>query len=350
MNTEKAVIANPVVFTDNYKPLELKFRQQHTEKMLFCLQNGHEQVNLFLFGPSGSGRSAVIREVLARIRKDTVAVNCFEDKTLQAVLERVIAELRISKGLRSIRSGLLDVPKASTMQNIERLRRYLKENHLLLVLEEIDRAAPKVREEILYNLCELENLTLILTAQNRTALEELDERVRSRVNAVEIEFVSYTPEQLEEILRERAELGLIRGAYDAEALHTIAEMAAGNARSAIGILERLALLAESEGRSGISQKDVDHAWESSRKSQQLEKLRGLNRHHLLIYRAIVERGKVVSSVLKNEYYQRCRVEGLTPVAPRTLRDYPAELARRGLIQQEPAGAGSRGEAKLYRPL
>ena len=277
-------------------------------------------------------------------------MNCFEDKTLQAVLERVIAELRISKGLRSIRSGLLDVPKASTMQNIERLRRYLKENHLLLVLEEIDRAAPKVREEILYNLCELENLTLILTAQNRTALEELDERVRSRVNAVEIEFVSYTPEQLEEILRERAELGLIRGAYDAEALHTIAEMAAGNARSAIGILERLALLAESEGRSGISQKDVDHAWESSRKSQQLEKLRGLNRHHLLIYRAIVERGKVVSSVLKNEYYQRCRVEGLTPVAPRTLRDYPAELARRGLIQQEPAGAGSRGEAKLYRPL
>lgn len=105
MNTEKAVIANPVVFTDKYKPSELKFRQQHIEKMLFCLQNGHEQVNLFLFGPSGCGKSAVIREVLARIGKDTVTVNCFEARTLQAVLEQIIAELRISKGLRGFDPG-----------------------------------------------------------------------------------------------------------------------------------------------------------------------------------------------------------------------------------------------------
>jgi Cdc6-like AAA superfamily ATPase len=350
MNAEKAVIANPVVFTDKHKPSELKFRQEQIEKMRFCLQNRQSKVNLLLYGRSGSGKSAVIRQVLHEIRKDAVTVNCFECRTLQTVLEHVLAELRLSKGLRSIKNGLLDLPKASTTHNKERLRKYLKVNHLILVLEEMDRIVPKIREEILYNLCELENLTLIFTAQDKDALAELDERVRSRVNPVEIEFAPYTPEQIEEILCERAEFGLAKGSCDEEALRTVAEIAAGNARSAIGILERLALLAESEGRTHISQKDVEHAWQSSRNSQQLEKLRGLNRHHLLIYRAIAEHGELVSSVLRNEYYLRCRLEGLRPVAPRTLRDYPAELVRRGLIQQEPAGAGSRGEAKLYRPL
>jgi Cdc6-like AAA superfamily ATPase len=348
--TTEAIITGSEAFSDRYKPTEFKFRREQIEKIRFCLQNRRNKVSMFLFGPSGSGKSATVQRVLNEIRKDVVTVNCFESRTLQAVLERVIAELRISKGLRSIRSGLLDVPKASTTQNIERLRRYLKENNLLLVLEEIDRAVPKAREDILYNLCELENLALVLTAQDEMALQELDERVRSRVNAVEIEFQPYAQDQLKKILRERAEAGLAGDSYDQALLRVIAEISGGNARNAIGILERLALLAESEGRTCISQKDVERAWQSSRTSQQLEKLRGLNRHYLLIYRAIVEHGPMVSSLLRKEYYLRCRVEGLRPVAPRTLRDYPAELARRGLIQQEPAGAGTRGEAKLYRPL
>jgi Cdc6-like AAA superfamily ATPase len=348
--TTEAIITRSEVFSDRYKPTEFKFRQERIEKMRFCLQNRQSKVNLFLYGPSGSGKSAVIRQVLDETRKDAVTVNCFECKTLQTVLEHVLAELRLSKGLRSIKNGLLDLPKASTTHNKERLHRYLKENCLILVLEEIDRTVPKIREEMLYNLCELENLTLIFTAQDKDALEELDERVRSRVNPVEIEFAPYTPEQIEEILCERAEFGLAKGSCDEEALRTVAEIAAGNARSAIGILERLALLAECAGKDRITRQDVEQLWQTVRNAERLERLRGLSRHHLLLYQTITERGGVVSSMLAREYYERCRMEGISPVAPRTLRDYPGELVRRGLIQQEPAGAGSRGEAKLYRPL
>lgn len=348
--TTEAIITGSEVFSDRYKPTEFKFRQEQIEKLRFCLQNRRSKVNLFLYGPFGSGKSAVIRQGLDEIRKDAVTVNCFECRTLQTVLEHVLAELRLSKGLRSLKNGLLDLPKASTTHNKERLHRYLKESCLILVLEEIDRIVPKIREEMLYNLCELENITLIVTAQDRTALLELDERVRSRVNAVEVEFLPYTNEQIVEILRERAEHGLAEDSYDKEVLRTVAGMSSGNARAAIGILERLALLAESAGRNRITRQDVEQAWQTAKNAQRLGKLQGLSRHHLLLYQAIFERGGIVSSVLTREYYERCRLEGLRPVAPRTLRDYPGELARRGLIQQEPAGAGTRGEAKLYRPL
>jgi cell division control protein 6 len=348
--SREMIITGPKVFNHKYVPPEVKFRQQHIKKMLFCLQNGHGTVNTFLFGPSGSGKSVTIQHVLGQVSKDTVIVNCFESRTLQAVLERILAKLQISKGLRTIRNGLLDLPKASTTQNKERLRRYLKENHIVLVLEEIDRAVPKVREEMLYNLCRIENLTLILTAQNKLALQELDERVCSRVNAVEIEFSSYTQEQLKEMLRKRAGEGLVEGSYDEDVLRTVAEMSYGNARTAIGILERLALLAECGHRKRIDRQDVEQAWQTAKNAQQLEKLQGLSRHHTLLYEVIVEHGEVVSSVLRREYYQRCKLAGLKPVAPRTLRDYPGELVKRRLVRQEPGGAGTRGEAKLYRPL
>lgn len=346
----KAIITDPKAFGDRYGLVEIRFRKRQIKKILFCLQDTLSRVNMFLFGPSGSGKTATIRHTLKKVNRDAVTVSCFERRTLQAILERVLSKLRLSKGLRSIRSELLDVPKASTAQNKERLRRYLKENQLILVLEEIDRAVPKAREEILYNLCRIKNLTLIVTAQDGTALHELDERVRSRVNAVQIEFAPYKPKQLGEVLRGRAEIGIVQGGYDEGVLRIVAETSFGNARTAIGILKRLAVLAECEQKDRIDHRDIERIWQTAENAQRHEKLAGLSRHHILLYEAIVERGEAVSSVLRREYYQRCKQEGLKPVAPRTLRDYPGELVRRGLIQQENGGAGTRGEAKLYRPL
>ena len=149
---EKPVITDPAVFTDDFSPKKVEHRKRHIDRMLLCIGNKDNPGNLFLFGPSGSGKSAGIAAALEAGGLEAVTVDCFETRTLSAILEKILSHLRVSKGLQGIRRGIFDIPRAGAVQNMERLRRYLKDGRLVVVIEEIDRAAPKAREEIIYNL------------------------------------------------------------------------------------------------------------------------------------------------------------------------------------------------------
>jgi DNA modification methylase len=65
MKTE-AIMVGSEVFSDKYKPAELKFRKEQIEIIRFCLQNRQSKVNVFLHGPSGSGTVGVVAKRLGR--------------------------------------------------------------------------------------------------------------------------------------------------------------------------------------------------------------------------------------------------------------------------------------------
>jgi cell division control protein 6 len=347
-------IRDPSVFAPDYQPPELAFRGSHLTHLAMALRQARPTAPLgrftpFLYGESGTGKTAVITRVLRELggKVTSATVDCFEARTPHAVLEAVISQLHVSQGLKAVRYGLLDLPKVSTARNREKLRRFARDNPLILVLEDIDRMAPKAREETLYHLCDLSGVALVLTARPTDAIHELDFRVSSRLSTVGIEFPPYSKEQLRHILRERAVLGLAPGSWNAKLLGLIAEVSFGNARTAIGALNKLAVQAEYEGRPRLSLSEMQKAVAWTRNASVMARLRGLNRHQFALYQVVLKRREVTSPDLKKAYVSFCEKSGLRPVATRTIRLYMNELSLRGLVSQEPA-AEARGEAKLFR--
>ena len=340
------------VFGKEYRPSEIALRRSQTERLRFCLRSargGHRSrpLSAFLFAESGTGKTEAIRHVLAALGASAITVNCFESRTLHAVLERMVSELRVSEGLRAIRHGLLGIPRASAARNKERLRRFLKGATPIVVLENVDKMPPKARERVIYNLRDLDGLTLILTACSRRAVEELDERVVSRLGPVVIEFLSYSREDVVRILEERAREGLSPRAWNTGLLASIARKTGGNARSAITALEKLAARADHTRRSRIQLQDIPKATAEAGEQERHVALHGLNRHQLALYRLVLKRREIASPDLRKAYISFCENSGLRPIAARTARLYMNELSLRGLVSQESA-AEARGEAKLFR--
>jgi len=137
-----------------------------------------------------------------------------------------------------------------------------------------------------------------------------------------------------EILKPRAEIGLVKGAINLELIEKIAELAEGDARIAIQMLRKSAENAELEGRRKISEKDVEKAWESFRKQRQSYLLSKLNRDQNILYQIIEENPGIESSEIYRKYEEKAGKLGIRPIAARTVRKYLCRLIELGLIKIE----------------
>ena len=146
-----------------------------------------------------------------------------------------------------------------------------------------------------------------------------------------------------EILKPRAEIGLVKGAINLELIEKIAELAEGDARIAIQMLRKSAENAELEGKRKISEKDVEKAWESFKKQRQSYLLSKLNRDQNILYRIIEENPGIESSEIYRKYEEKAKKLG-KPIASRTVRKYLSKLIELGLVKVE----GGKGRKRKFR--
>jgi len=128
---------------------------------------------------------------------------------------------------------MLGAEKLSTSFKLERLKKHISNERIILVLDEIDQSPPKERNAILYNLCDLPTVGLVCVCNSQYVYFGLEERVKSRLNPTRILFEEYTSDEILHILGPRAQYALAPDAYTKDLLHTIARLAEGDARIAI---------------------------------------------------------------------------------------------------------------------
>lgn len=154
---------------------------------------------------------------------------------------------------------------------------------MVVVLDEIDQPPPKERNTILYNLCDLPTVGLVCVYNSQYVCFALEERVKSRLNPTRVLFEEYMPDQLLDILCQRAQYALAPDAYTKELLRTIARLADGDARIAIQTLKNAAYLAERDNQEKIREHHVQRAWNSAKDLKKSYLLRKLTDHHRLLY-------------------------------------------------------------------
>ena len=143
--------------------------------------------NVFLVGPSGTGKTTLARWVLESYFKEISAyINCWKYRSTHEVLKEILLNFQIPVHGRE-----------STGDLVKQLENLVKKKKIIVCLDEVDRLE---NFDILYILSR-NNVGLILASTRYHALIDLPSRIKSSLALTEIEFPAYKPEELFDIFK-----------------------------------------------------------------------------------------------------------------------------------------------------
>ncbi len=212
---EKAVfginlIKNRKTLTIDYVPEKLPFRDEESKtiaQVLSVVLKKGRPSNLLVFGKPGTGKTAVVKNVINRLKKKSIEhgieitvtiVNAKTANTSYKVLYDIaeaIGTNKIDKKFKVHFTGL------SMGEATDRILEYIKKNnlHVILVIDEIDSLVDRNGDDILYSftranerLLESGFISLIGISNSLTFKDKLDPRVRSSLSEEELIFNPYT--------------------------------------------------------------------------------------------------------------------------------------------------------------
>jgi len=271
---------------------------QEVTKMLRVALGDNRPPNLFLYGPSGTGKSLITKAVcknLTRICESrdiqfgTIEVNCQDLDTLGVAVyelaQRAAEEAEVD----------VDVPKhgVATKEKWDELYRIVNENFdsVVFVLDELDMLVGRRDKQesafsrLLYQLSragandELTAYISVVAISNDTKMmESVGSRALSSFTPEDVHFDDYDANQLQAILRRRRD-AFHEGVLDEDVIPLASAFAAqthGDARKAIDLIRVAGELAEREGADRVREEHVRGAQDKVEKNRVLEVVRGIS--------------------------------------------------------------------------
>ena len=258
-------LSRPRIFTNrdalriDYVPERLPHREEQLRIVAGVLApflQGYRGSNLFVYGQTGTGKTAVVRFVLDRLQnrseeRGSMAKTCYVNCRLVGTEYRVLASLGQDLGVDVPFTGL------ATTEVLDRFKQALSSRRILLIvaLDEIDALVKEYGDALLYQLTRLNEslnygrVSIIGISNDLRFKERLDPRVLSSLSEEEVVFRPYTALEIRDILLERAAVAFQKGVLDDSALALCAAEAAkehGDARRALDLLRVAGEVAERE--------------------------------------------------------------------------------------------------------
>ncbi len=236
-----------------FVPKELPFRENQQHALADCIKpllqdrNGR---NAFVYGAPGIGKTAATRWVLKELEETTedihtLYINCWQKNTTF----KIFVEL----------CNLLGY-KFTQNKNTEELLTVIK-NHTLkkpavFVFDEVDKAEDL---DFLYALLnDIYKKSIVLITNYKSWLDEVEDRIKSRLVPEVLEFAAYDAQQTKDILKRRTGYAFAPGVWQADAFSMIADKAGDmrDLRMGLYLLREAGLAAEEQGSKKIT---MEHA-------------------------------------------------------------------------------------------
>ncbi|MCI4317195.1 MAG: AAA family ATPase [Thermoplasmata archaeon] len=356
---------NREILRETHIPTRLPHREHQIRQVAEILApalKGNIPSNLLIYGKIGTGKTAVVAQVRADVqrrgdlvRKLTfITVNCGNVETPYSLMQTIGNTFAPTESDRIPTGWSLD-RVASTMRELMDA----KGGIVLLILDEIDRLVARSGDGVLYTLSEVNNqleharLVLIGISNDLKFTNNLDARVRSRLNEEKILFPPYDAPQLQDILRDRAAEVFRDGVVDAGVIERCAAYAAlenGDARRALALLRLAAEMAERDRSKRIT---ADHVVKAKSRLEQdiiVECCRTLPPHCKVLMYAILQayerrREGVQTGDVYDGYTRLAQRLGLQPLHARSISNYLSELENLGLIRATIVSRGRGGRTR-----
>jgi len=287
---------NNVVKEDRIVGRDKQLRE--VTKMLRVALGDNRPPNLFLYGPSGTGKSLITKAVCKNIgstcdtrniRFGTIEVNCQDLDTLG------VAVYELTQQAADAAAVEVEVPKhgVATKEKWNELYRIVNENFdaVVFVLDELDMLIGRRDKQtpafsrLLYQLSragtnnELTAFISVVAISNDTKMmASVGSRARSSFTPEDVHFDDYDANQLQAILRRRQD-AFHEGVLADDVIPLAAAFAAqthGDARKAIDLVRVAGELAEREGDDQVREKHVREAQDKVEQNRVLEVVRGIS--------------------------------------------------------------------------
>jgi cell division control protein 6 len=349
----------------DYVPLSLPFREKEIMKIATILAQalkGYKPNNIFMYGLTGTGKTAVLKLVTKRLDEKarelqvpvkTVYINCRQRDTNY----RVLADILEALGERVPFTGLSIAELYRRMvKKIESMK-----SILVVALDEIDFIVKKHGDDLLYKLTRINSelqkasVSIIGITNDINFIDSLDPRIRSSLGEEEIIFPPYNAIQLKSILEERAKEAFYEGVLDQEVIPICAAIAArehGDARKALDLLRVSGEIAEREGSSRVTIKHVQEARNELERDKVEELVSTLPLHAKIILASILslttQKDTATTGEIYSTYASKANKLGIEAVTPRRATDIISELDMLGLISARVVSRGRYGKTKVVK--
>jgi len=368
--TRTGIFTDKNVLKQQYEPEEILERDEEIEAYANALQDvvdGWEPENVFVYGKTGVGKTAVTRYMMDMLRIEAdqrpdvddvyvAEVNCHHHPSSYQAAIALVNELREDTDREAITTGLSTSDVLTALfEEIE-----AREGTVLVVLDEIDNLGDD--DVLLYQLprakangnIERSQVGVVGISNDYTFRNDLSSKVQDTLCEREIKFPPYDANELRTILADRAEKGLAEGVIDDSVIPKCAALAAqdrGSARQAIDLLREAANVAVEDGRDSVAEGDVDAAENRVERGRVKDSIRDLTTHGrytlLGVTNLAIEAETPVRAKEAYGMYERvCTENGADPLSQRSVHDHLIDLAMLGFLAQYDRNHG-RGGGQYY---
>ncbi len=347
----------------DYVPDELPHRDEQIRKLATVLApalRGSRPSNVFIYGLTGTGKTAVAKYVLRKLAEKGgdkllhVYINCRQSNTNY----RVLSELANGIGVKVPFTGI------ATSEVMKRVLTGLEARGrvVIVVLDEIDHLVKRSGDDVLYFLTRINEqlsrakVSIIGITNDLKFTEFLDARVKSSLGEEELVFPPYTSAELEDILKRRAREALREEALEPGVIPLCAAIAArqnGDCRLALDLLLKAADIAERLGEEKVRVEHVRMAQKEIEKNLAVDVIKTMPLHVKLVLAAIyaLDRDRVrniTTGVIYNRYVELTKLLGVEPVTQRRVSDIINELDMLGIINARVVSLGRYGRTKVIK--
>ena len=338
----------------------------HLASILVPALRGETPSNVFIYGKTGTGKTAVTKFVGKELLKkgeetskkvNFIYINCEVVDTQYRLLQNITNHFVDNWSERIPFTGWpTDEVYTKLKQMIE------KEGGVtVIILDEVDKLKG---DEALYNLTRINSdlekskVSIVGLSNDLKFTEFLDPRVKSSLGEENLIFSPYNAEELQDILNQRVELALKSDAIDIDVIPLCAALAAqehGDARRALDLLRISAEIAERAKSPRITKKHVKLAQNKIEINRVMEVTRTLPTQSKLLLFAILlqekhnEKTGSTSAITTGEVYEiykeLCKKTRADALTQRRVADLISELDMLGIITARVISKGRYGRTR-----
>ncbi len=358
------IFKNRKVLMPDYIPNELPHREKEIERIAITLApalRGDRPNNLFIYGLTGTGKTAVVKYVLSRLEAKALELGSkvkgiYVNVRHRDTPYRILADIALEIGAKVPFTGL------STGEVFGRLVSKLRglDGIYIIVLDEIDFLIRKHGDDVLYKLTRINELldkakvSIIGITNSVKFVENLDPRVRSSLGEEEMVFPPYNAEQLRDILAQRARMAFRENVLERDVIPLCAALAArehGDARRALDLLRVAGEIAERLGDDKVRKEHVMLAREEIERDRVADVVRSLPLHSKLVLAAILAasgggRVAVTTGEIYEWYKKIVKLLDIEEVTFRRVSGIIGELDMLGIIQARVISRGRYGKTRI----
>lgn len=316
--------------------------RRHQQTELTRLLNQSKASHVYLYGPRGSGKTAITTHLLENqfSSADTVYISCLDADSQYKALTQLCAYTAGDEPKAGLHTSEL---KLTFEQHID------SERPTIVVLDEIDFLLANDGDDLLYYLSRIDLDTPVNTVCISANHEELtavvDDRTYSSLHPEHIHFPPYTTDQLATLLHRHFDTTTDNALLTPQAIDLLGSHTA-NARFAVIWLRQA--LKQTTATVGLDSLDAVRSEAVERYRDRM--LQDFTPHHHLLLEALHHQvshpdDSVFAGAVYDCYEDLCTSINRDPLTRRRLGDYLTHLELLGLITAQRHRGGSKGKTR-----